>query len=433
MHVHRTEAFPINILIWRAGLAAFALCLLLSLRAAFADTTPPAALPPPDPAFYAYDQTSPLQVTEKPFGEENGVKISVLTYPSPVTTPYPVNNLVTAYLFMPPDPGPHPAMVVLHEWNAGSTKGGFELSRVLARANVAALFVEEPFSLARKVQNPRPGEGEILSGNVLDMRANLRQAVLDARRGLDYLAQRPDIDSKRLGVSGISLGGVLSGVVAGVDPRVKVIMTLVGGADFAHGFWNGLLTRRYRREILRRGYTFETFRDAMAPIEASRWLHDFNPHNALMINGRYDLVILPKQAQKLSHALGDTPIVWGNTGHYGMSLSIAQAGEVGYHFLRSRFFGDDPTYAPPSTLPNTKTIKLGLLLGGHEGVSPAVAYQVLNFDPAGRYSIDGQLTLHGLSAALSARLGITTSIGLEFPLLHGKSRPRPFFLFHLVL
>ncbi len=99
--------------------------------------------------------------------------------------------MVTAYLFLPPGPGPHPAMVVLHEWNAGSTKGGFLLCRAIVRAQVAALLVIEPFSLNRKPQTENKEDAEILSGNVPHMVGALRQAVLDARRGLDYLAQRP--------------------------------------------------------------------------------------------------------------------------------------------------------------------------------------------------------------------------------------------------
>ena len=197
-----------------------------------------------DPAFYIYDAAAPFTVTEKPFGEENGVKISVLTYPSPVTSAYPANNTVTAYLFLPNGPGPHPAMVVLHEWNAASTQGGFRLCHAIARAQVAALLVIEPFTLSRKPQTANPEDAEILSGNIPHMVAALRQAVLDARRGLDYLSHRPDIDPQRLGIAGISLGGVLSGLTAGVDPRIRVVLTLVGGADFAKGFWDGLLTRR---------------------------------------------------------------------------------------------------------------------------------------------------------------------------------------------
>jgi len=411
--------------------------IFLFLRPLWADApaipkTPAAAV---DPAFYDYDAAAPINAVEKPYGlDATGVKISLVTYPSVVTTPYAVNNTVTAYLFLPTGPGPHPAMVVLHEWNAGSTKGGFLLCRAIAKAGGAALFVTEPFSLNRKPKTKNREDGEILSGNVPHMVDALRQAVLDTRRGLDYLAQRPDIDPQRLGVSGISLGGVLSGVVAGVDPRVKVILTLVGGADFARGFWNGLLTRRYRNEILRSGYTYETYQAAMAPIDAAYWLpqRHFNPEDALMINGRYDLVILPNEAKALALDLGGTHIVWTNTGHYGPMFRVNEAADLGVSFLRARFFGETSAFKRPDSIPS-RTIKLGLLLGGHEGLSPVVAAPLINFDRAGKYTLDGQLTLHGLSLAPSVRLGLVTSLGIEFPLLHGRSKPKPFILFSLTL
>ena len=415
----------------RAGLA---LSLLLAVRSAVAQTTkagPAVHLSGSvDPAFYDYDSQSPFAVTESPGTTEDGIRISQVTYPSPVVTPDVVNNTVTATLFLPPGPGPHPAMVVLHEWN-GET-GAQRLCRIIAHAGVAALLVVEPYSLNRLPTHPNPPHAGILSGNPPEMRDTLRQAVLDARRGLDYLALRPDIDSQRLGVSGISLGGILSGVVAGVDPRVKVSLTADAGADFARGFWNGLLTARFRGEIRRHGYSFERFRAAMAPVEATNWLHGFDADNALMFNGRYDLVVGPGQAELLAAALGGTHIIWANTGHYGLALSAPEAAPIIARFLRARFFREGLPFHQPDTLPS-RTIKLGLLFGGQEGASPVAAYQLLNFDRAGRYSVDGQLTLHGLSAALAARLSLTSAIGVQFPLGHGTARPRPYVMFGVTL
>ena len=178
------------------------------------------------------------------------------------------------------------------------------------------------------------------------------------------------------------MGGILSGLVAGVDPRIKVVMTADGGADFARGFWNGLLTLRFRGDIRKRGDTFETFQERMEPIEASRLLHGFNPDNALMFNGRYDLIVRPEQAETLARALGGTPIVWANTGQYGLGLSAPELSSVATRFLRARFFGEVPPFQRPNTL-RSQTIKLGLLLGGQEGVSPTVSYQVLDFDRGG--------------------------------------------------
>lgn len=420
-------SFPIL----RAGAALTAL-LVLRLLLVPAPARAQAPTPAVDPQFFAYDSAAPFAVAEEPMPPEDGVRVSRLTFPSLVQTPFAVNNTVTTYLFLPPGPGPHPAMLVLHEWNASTTKGAARLCRAITQAGVAALLMVEPYSLNRRPQNPHPKDAEILTGNVPQMQSALRQAVLDARRGLDILQRRPDIDPNRLGVGGISLGGVLSGLIAKVDRRVNVVLTLVGGADFARGLWNGLLTRRFRPEIRRRGYSFATFQEAMAPFEAENWQRAFDPKNALVIAGRYDLVVLPEQAKALARTLGGADVTWVNTGHYGAALSAGSAIPVAARFLRARFFGENTAYQPPGTLPS-RTIKVGLLLGGREGLSPAAAVQLLNFDTAGRFSLDGQLTLHGLSAALSARLGPTSSIGLELPLGHGTPKMRPFLLLHITL
>ena len=121
---------------------------------------------------------------------------------------------------------------------------------------------------------------------------------------------------------------------------------------------------------------------------------------------------------------GGTKIVWLNTGHYGANSGADAAAKLGRQFLRARFFGETAGFRRPDGLP-ARTIKLGLLLGGHEGVSPVVAAPLLNFDGPGRYTIDGQVTLHGLSLAASARIGLISSVGVEFPLLHGKRQAPP--------
>jgi len=414
--------------------AAFA-CLLLTFSAARAQTPNTPALPfGVNPHYFDYDQAAPFPITEKPYGNENGVQITKVTFPSLVQTPYAVNNTVTAYLFTPPGPSPHPAMVVLHEFNPSSTQSGFLLCRAIARAQVSALMVVEPLSLNRTPMPRDKDDARILSGNVPDMVRALSQIVFDARRGLDYLAKRPDVDPSRMGIAGISLGGIMSGVVAGVDPRVKVVLTLVGGADFPKDVWDGVLTGPFRRQILQSGYTYETYSAAMAPIDSSTWLprKHFNPDDVLMINGYYDTVILPNQAKLLAQNFGGTRIVWLNSGHYGAQFSAGPASDLGVKFLRARLFGETAAFHRPDNLPS-RTIKLGLLLGGHEGVSPVIATSLINFDGPGRYTVDGRLSLHGLSADLSARIGLLTSVGIEFPIFHGTTKPKPFVMFSLTL
>ncbi len=50
-----------------------------------------------------------------------------------------------------------------------------------------------------------------------------RYFIWDAKRALDYLVSRPDVDSARLAAVGCSGGGALTTFIGALDPRVKVV------------------------------------------------------------------------------------------------------------------------------------------------------------------------------------------------------------------
>lgn len=54
--------------------------------------------------------------------------------------------------------------------------------------------------------------------------------VWNAIRGLDLLAQRPEVNNEKLGVTGISGGGAQSWFIAAADPRVKAVAPVCGAS-----------------------------------------------------------------------------------------------------------------------------------------------------------------------------------------------------------
>jgi len=61
---------------------------------------------------------------------------------------------------------------------------------------------------------------------------SISHSALDFPYLLDDLAARPEVDAKRVGVGGFSMGAGLSLVLAWREPRVSVVASIVGAADF---------------------------------------------------------------------------------------------------------------------------------------------------------------------------------------------------------
>jgi len=66
-----------------------------------------------------------------------------------------------------------------------------------------------------------PGERPLLLDN-----------VWDCMHVIDYLQTRADVDSSRIGLSGISLGGMITWLTAAIDPRVAAAVPLIGVQGF---------------------------------------------------------------------------------------------------------------------------------------------------------------------------------------------------------
>jgi dipeptidyl aminopeptidase/acylaminoacyl peptidase len=100
---------------------------------------------------------------------------------------------------------------------------------------------EQPF-LARGIatltfEGPGQGEGQY----DFAIRGDYEVAVAAV---LDWVETRPDLDTSRIGLSGVSLGGYYAPRAAAFDKRIKACMALGGPFDWAEA-WDGLpaLTR----------------------------------------------------------------------------------------------------------------------------------------------------------------------------------------------
>jgi dienelactone hydrolase len=117
----------------------------------------------------------------------------------------------------------------------------------------------------------------------------------DDLRTVDYLASRPEVDAKRLGCVGLSLGGYRSFLLAALDPRIKVAVD-VG--------WMTAFASQIRRHVLNTiGFSFHIaglYRYMDLPDLAAL----IAPRALLVVNGAKDALFAPEGVRTAFEKIG---------------------------------------------------------------------------------------------------------------------------------
>jgi fermentation-respiration switch protein FrsA (DUF1100 family) len=239
-----------------------------------------------------------------------------LRFPSPITTPDAENNVVHAEYFAPVGAGPkRPGVIVLHILGAD-----FPLSRYLAarlaERGVAALFVKLPYYGERRPPNRGLSTKRFLSADIERTVTAMRQGICDVRRAAAWLRSRPEIDGTRLGVAGISLGGIVAAVATAVDPAIDQGAFLLAGGDLSAVLWQMPEAAAFRTWWLNSGRTKTQLKALTDPFDPLTYAHRLVGKRVLMMAGKVDEVIPPSSASALWEAAGRPPIRWFDCGHY---------------------------------------------------------------------------------------------------------------------
>lgn len=279
-----------------------------------------------EPATFAYE-LSPLM-------DAGRYEVHKLTFPSPIVTPDAANNVVHAEYFEPKGfTGKRPATIVLHILGADFPLSRYYAAR-LADRGVAALFVRLPYyGERREADGPGPVPKKFLSDDIERTMRSMQQGVCDVRRAVRWLASRPEIDSDRLGVTGISLGGIVSSLVVSVDPEVRSGALLLAGGDLANVLWEMPETAPFRKAWTDEGKTLADLKALTEPYDPLTYAAGMAGKRVLMIAGSVDEVIPPDSARALWEAGGRPPIVWYDCGHYSAAGFLLPAIRRAVDFL----------------------------------------------------------------------------------------------------
>ena len=209
-----------------------------------------------------------------------------LEFDSALQTPHSENNRVSVRVFPArnrrPDQ-PRRAVLILPQWNANPA-GHVGLCEGLAYFGITAVRLVLPYHEHRRPADLTRSEYIVGTNVGRTLHAN-RQAVLDARRAIDWLeAEGYD----RIGIMGTSLGSCLAMLTMCHDPRVRTGAFNHVSPYFADVVWHGLSTEHVRAGL--DGHiTLDQLREAWMPISPWPFIERVKTRNILLIYARYDL------------------------------------------------------------------------------------------------------------------------------------------------
>ena len=157
---------------------------------------------------FVYDAKRPLSVQQSGIAHPNKLmSVHVLSFSG-------ASGRVDAFVLVPTEEhGRLPAVLFLH--GAGGNREDFLVpAAILAERGVVTMTISQP-------------------NDAFDF----KPLVVNARRALDLLSARSDVDPKRLGLVGYSLGAQTAAILAGDEPRLKAVGIVAGRGTYVTTYW----------------------------------------------------------------------------------------------------------------------------------------------------------------------------------------------------
>lgn len=250
-------------------------------------------------SLFAYDANAPLNLQKTVESTAGGVEFSGISYDSPGGGRVPgilVDPVTRSSL--------RPGIILMHGMPSNSRDAWLvAYAKTLANNGAVVIAIDAPF--ARRT-------GDAVRMNQQD-RAEQIQLMKDLQRAVDVLRAQPNVDVNRIGYVGVSYGGSMGALFAGIERRLKTAVLVVGNG--------GLVTHSTGPEDVKFMLTLTCatrvawFRE-MIPIEPIRFIGLAKPTPLLLQNGQADEFVTTADAQLLHNAAPNPKkTLWYNAGH----------------------------------------------------------------------------------------------------------------------
>jgi dienelactone hydrolase len=217
---------------------------------------------------FGYQASAPLGYRNA--GRVNGpypIAVDDVSYAAP-------GGRVESYLALPPGKGRVPAVIFLH--GSGESRERFLLPAVwVAGRRAVGMTLTLPSSSAGP-----PPTGLTPAQSLARDRRIFAADVIAVRRAVDLLATLPQVDPKRIGLVGWSLGARVAAVTAGAEPRIRATVLMSGGS-LPVSAYVAQAPASLRAQV----------RQSLTQIDPLRWIARARPGSVLLQDGRRDQIV----------------------------------------------------------------------------------------------------------------------------------------------
>ena len=255
--------------------------------------------------FNGYAALLPLQAEVAEKGEPNGHSREKVTFQGVS------GERVTALFHYPKEAtGEVPCLVLLY---GIGQKMNFvdEIADPYVQAGYGIICIEQYGQGERKIEKTSGLKG------LIHLTERLPRMVIEARRTVDYLETRPEIDKDRITLFGIRLGAIMGSSALAMEPRFCTGILMWGGGNLPQ-----LLTRnQFARDGLK-GYQRVALRligsGLFGAAEPLKRIHHISPRPLLFQNALRDEIIPRECTEAYFNKAGEPKeILWYDCGHDG--------------------------------------------------------------------------------------------------------------------
>jgi fermentation-respiration switch protein FrsA (DUF1100 family) len=134
------------------------------------------------------------------------------------------------------------------------------------------------------------------------------------------MEERPELDPKRLGIHGTSLGSMVGALAAEMEPKLSRVSIALGGGGLVDAYYDDPRAAPYRRVWEAVGGTKMMAARAIAPVDPITCAANLRGRKVLMVAGKRDEIVPPRATEALWSAAGQPRIIWYDCTHYGAAL-----------------------------------------------------------------------------------------------------------------